>query len=225
MNKYLVSGLSAVILAATVATPAYAIKPGPDFNGSHYNLNLLGKKADWNGGGSYNNPDRHTIFVPEDTTNFSYTLPDGTTQNGSIKIAFTQNKSATDISVLDGNAFDDGQAAVELGKGTYHVYIVAKAKPGFTTNITGWVWFTDNTTNTQWMAIDVGSINVNRQWQDATGLFYVDPTEDTLGITTNSTWVFDYLDMLASYGYGDGQYFWDYDNNGNKLVQVRFYPD
>ena len=114
---------------------------------------------------------------------------------------------------------------MELGKGTYHVYIVAKAKPGFTTNITGWVWFTDNTTNTQWMAIDVGSISVNRQWQDATGLFYVDPTEDTLGITTNSTWVFNYLDMLASYGYGDGQYFWDYDNNGNKLVQVRFYLD
>ena len=215
----------ALAMVFTMAGTVFAAKPGTDFNGPHYNLNLVGKKVDWNGGGSYNNPDRHTIFVPETTDGFSYTLPDGSTQSGSIKIAFTQNTESSDISVLDGNAFDDGAAAVELGKGRYHVYIVAKAKPGFDTNITGWVWFTDNLTNTNWMSMDVGTITVTRKWQDATGLFYVDPGEDNLGLVTDSTWVFDYLNMLASYGYGDGQYFWDYDNNGNKLVQVRFYPD
>ena len=212
------------VLIGLNAVPVLAAKPGTDFNGAHYNLNLIGKKTDWSGGGSYSNPDRHTVFVPEDTSTFSYELPDGTTQNGSIKIEFTQSTTSPDISVLDGNAFDDGKAAVELGKGKYQVWIVSKAKPGFDTNITGWVWFTDNVTNTIWTALNVGTITVTRKWQDATGLFYVSPTEDTLDIVSAETWVFDYLNMLDSLGYGDGQYFWDYDNNGNKLVQVRFYP-
>ena len=49
-------------------------KPGTDFNGPHYNLNIIGKKLTWSGGGSYNNPDRHTIFVPEDTTGWTIDL-------------------------------------------------------------------------------------------------------------------------------------------------------
>ena len=49
-------------------------------------------------------------------------------------------------------------------------------------------------------------------------------------------WIFDYLDFLEGQEVGIdpdtdesilleyGMYFWDFDNNGNKLVKVRFYP-
>ena len=37
-------------------------KPGTDFKGEHFTLNILGKKNI--GNGSYDNIDRHTIFVP-----------------------------------------------------------------------------------------------------------------------------------------------------------------
>jgi len=107
-------------------------KPGTDFNGPHYNLNIIGKKSDWSGGGSYDNWDRHTMFVPEDTD--GYFTPNG---EPGITIWMTQGP---EFAVIDGNAFDDGEAAFELGPGTYKVYIVAKAKPGGETDITGWGW-------------------------------------------------------------------------------------
>jgi hypothetical protein len=110
-------------------------KPGTDFNGPHYNLNIIGKKSDWNGGGSYDNPDRHTMFVPENTDD--YLTPNGLP---GITIWMTQGP---EFAVIDGNAFDDGEAAFELGPGTYKVYIVAKAKPGGYTDITGWVYAED----------------------------------------------------------------------------------
>jgi len=41
-------------------------------------------------------------------------------------------------------------------------------------------------------------------------------------------WVFDYMNMLdawvdGGYDFSDLAYFWQVDNNGNKLIQVRFY--
>ena len=64
-------------------------KPGLDFNGPHYTLNILGENNI--GNGQYNNPDRHTIFVPlEDDATITYTLGD-------------------DFGVLDGNGLDDGE--------------------------------------------------------------------------------------------------------------------
>jgi len=51
-------------------------KPGTDFNGPHYNLNIIGKKLTWSGGGSYNNPDRHTMFVPQYTNELGCFTPD-----------------------------------------------------------------------------------------------------------------------------------------------------
>ena len=106
------------------------LQPGIDYNGPHYNLNLIGKKADWSGGGSYNNPDRHTMFVPQNTTGFIPTPGDDDTTGvpdlPGIKISMTQG---AEFAVLDGNAFDDGECAFQLAPGHYKVYIVAKAKP------------------------------------------------------------------------------------------------
>jgi len=181
-------------------------KPGTDFNGPHYNLNIIGKKSDWSGGGSYDNWDRHTMFVPEDTD--GYFTPNG---EPGITIWMTQGP---EFAVIDGNAFDDGEAAFELGPGTYKVYIVAKAKPGGETDITGWGWVYYSETDEYYFK--VGTVNVGGhigkpQWKGATKLFYV-----------GTEWIFDYL---AGLGAEDTAYFWQFDNNGNKLVQVRFYPD
>ena len=195
-------------------------KPGTDFNGPHYNLNIIGKKSDWSGGGSYNNPDRHTIFVPENTE--GYTTPNG---EPGITIWMTQGD---EFAVLDGNAFD-GEAAFQLGPGKYKVYIVAKAKPGGYTDITGWIYAEDE--YGAFYYFDIGSVHVtkSKKWKDATHIFYVSTDEDIFGIITGDTWVFEYMTQLEATlldpSIVDTAYFWQYDNHGNKLVKVRFYKD
>ena len=200
------------------------LQPGIDFNGAHFNLNLIGKKADWSGGGSYNNPDRHTIFVPENTE--GYTTPNG---EPGITIWMTQGD---EFAVLDGNAFDDGEAAFQLGPGKYKVYIVAKAKPGGYTDITGWIYAEDEYGAFYYFDIGFVKVTKSKKWKDATELFYVDCEEDPFGIVPCNglgTWVFTYMENLEAAildpSIVDTAYFWQYDNHGNKLVKVRFYPD
>jgi len=204
---------------------------GIDLTGYHYNLNLIGKKADWNGGGDYNNPDRHTMFVPEDTNGLIFDV--GSYSFDGIKISMTQG---TEFAVIDGNAFDDGECAFQLGLGTYRVFIVAKAKPGpdpdgYYTDITGWVYCKD----TEEYLFDIGKIKVSKKlskkFEEITDLFYVSDKEETVGgldlipFGGDDVWVFTYLSNLTLAGYTDAEYFWQYDNHGNKLVKVRFYPD
>ena len=203
-------------------------KPGTDFNGPHYNLNIIGKKSDWSGGGSYNNPDRHTMFVPEDTTDWTIDLEGDYPDLDGIRIWMTQGD---EFAVLDGNAFDDGEAAFQLGPGKYKVYIVAKAKPGGYTDITGWVYAED--VDGGYYYLNIGSVHVtkSKKWQDATHIFYVSDAEDTFNIIREDTWVFEYMAQLEAFDFGDDPsiddtaYFWQYDNHGNKLVKVRFYKD
>jgi hypothetical protein len=209
------------------------VKPGTDFNGPHYNLNIIGKKADWNPGGSFDNWDRHTIFVPENTDDWktlNATVDD-------IKILMTQwrednlddqNYGEDDFAVVDGNACDDGIAKFQLRSGKYDVYIVAKGKPGGNADITGMVWV--DATNDY--LFPIGTINVSRskKWKDITDIFYVSCAEDDIGIIPNcpnndlGMWVFEYLDLARSLdGYEDAGYFWEFINNNIKLIQVRFY--
>ena len=216
------------------------LQPGIDFNGAHYNLNLIGKKADWNGGGSYDNWDRHTMFVPEYTD--GWTTPNG--EDG-ITIWMTQwnidnlaedNYGEDDFAVVDGNACDDGVARLQLASGLYEVYVVAKAKPAkkgeleYYTNITGWVYAEDEFGGAYYLNIGLVKVTKSKKWKDATDLFYVSPGEDDFGIILEDMWVFTYLNFLKDYDFGldpditDAAYFWQFDNHGNKLVKVRFYP-
>jgi len=209
-------------------------KPGTDFSGPHYNLNLIGKKADWSGGGSYDNWDRHTMFVPEDTSEYTFQVGNETagyqTFNG-IKILMTQG---IEFAVKDGNAFDDGKCSFQLAPGEYNVYIIAKAKPGGYTDITGWVYAEDETGAYNWF-LNIGTVHVtkSKKWEDATHIFYVSDSEDPFELVgAEDMWVFYYMSAVEVYLDDpltpEGpftEYFWQYDNNGNKLVQVRFYPD
>lgn len=214
-------------------------KPGTDFNGPHYNLNLIGKKVDWSGGGSYNNPDRHTMFVPQYTSELECFTPNDEPRldepEPGVTIWMTQGD---EFAVLDGNAFDDCKLEFQLGPDKYKVYIVAKGKPGGETDITGWVRYPDPAQDYEvYYYLNIGSVNVTKKldWEDATHIFYVSCSEDLLDIIDIEEvdcnglgmWVFDYLTALTTYDplINDNAYFWQYDNNGNKLVQVRFYPD
>jgi len=212
---------------ATILTKAPKVKPP---SGAHYNLNIIGKKSDWNAQGSFDNPDRHTMFVPENTDEFRLNgtqcyapapLPDGVedTVGPGITIWMTScdnktNSDDCDFAVLDGNAFDDCKCEFQLAPGKYEVWIVAKAKPGGETNITGWLY--DPNLDEYYLKTDAGTINVKskgKEWQVATDLFYY-----------GGQWVFDYLQALIDDPLLDsGAYFWQYDNKGNKLVKVRFY--
>jgi len=203
--------LVAVTLAA-IAIPAIAainLNPNKLYGAPSYVLNLVGKKDGWSGGGTYDNPDRHTMFLPQTTAE-------------DVTVWMSQGE---DFAVLDGNAFDDGSLSFQLGSGKYAVFIVALGKPGNGANIEGWIYnATDNT-----YILLVGSVSVpghskTPRWTDATDLFWVSPSEDLFLDKTEDTWVFDYMNDLSSAYVGtEYLYLWQLDNNNNKLLQVRFY--
>ena len=93
----------AVIALSAVAISFAAINLNPNklYGAPSYVLNLVGKKNSWSGGGSYDNPDRHTMFLPQTTTE-------------NVTVWMSQG---TDFAVLDGNAFDDGNLSFQLGAG------------------------------------------------------------------------------------------------------------
>lgn len=170
-------------------------------SGAHYNLNLIGvpkgKTADMTGSSG------HRIFVPLE---------------GTCKI----NLSAGDFQVLDGNC-TDGPAAFQLpnpdpdndGVTEYSIYARALGKPGGKSTTT--TCATDPTTGEEWCSVysmvlirDKGKssfTNVSKV------LLYV--YADINGDGTVERYpLFD--DRLQDY-------FWNYDNNGLKLAQLRFY--
>ncbi|UCE98032.1 MAG: hypothetical protein JSV74_01510 [Dehalococcoidia bacterium] len=247
MKKFAVIGLAVLLVLVIGVSPIMAAKPGTDFNGPHYNLNLIGKEKVMPG--DKDNPDRHTMFVPLDTTGMTFDIntPNNLGEDAmdGIKIEMTQG---SEFAMIDGNA-TDGYGAFQLGPGKYHVYIAVKAKspkyPNAYTDITGWVEAYDNLGNL-WYYIDVGYVQVKKgknSWTDATDLFFVNLNEDDFGFLTGDEpgwvdglgmWVFDYMTGLdtwyedtlgeAPYDLSDLAYFWQFDNHGNKLIQVRFYP-
>lgn len=220
MGKTILS-IFALALAVTalcaVAIPVLAtpnVNPNKLYGAPSYVLNLIGKKDGWSGGGTYDNPNRHTMFLPQTTAD-------------NVTVWMSQG---TDFAVLDGNAFDDGNLSFQLAAGKYAVFIVALGKPGNGANIEGWIY---NATDNTYLLL-VGSLNVHGhsktpRWTNATDLFWVSPSEDqTLGLNalgiTQDTWVFDYMQGLSTaYNGTNYLYLWQLDNNNNKLLQVRFY--
>lgn len=251
MKKAFVIALVLLVAVGMTVTAASAIKPGTDFNGPHYNLNLIAKKWDYGSHeDQFDNPDRGTIFVPlEITDDYQYSI---VTKQGDIlnfdgvQFLFTQNTEAEDFSVIDGNAIDDGTCELELPDGKYEVYISVKAKDPKIDNA-----YTDIVANvfvendTDYWLINVGNVNIKKSdgWMDATGLFFVTPGENPFYSLKDYSlyedslygdygmWVFDYMGIYLpdvsqenELGLYDAFYFWNLDNNGNKLIQLRFYP-
>jgi hypothetical protein len=248
VKKLAVMGSSIVLLTLlTSMTLALSVQAKGNNNPNKlhgspvYVLNILGKKTDWNGQGDYNNPDRHTIFIPENTTEWyeQYGITPGEygnlTADGSILLWMT---SGPEFAVLDGNAFDDGNASLQIEKGKYYVYLAALAKPGGKSILDGWYY--DNEGSACYQLGEIKNIprsKGNPVWVNTTDLFYITwdqllalgytPEELELHFGTDqvgeSIWIFDFLEFLEN-KYGDTDYyFWKIDNNGNKHIQLRFY--
>ena len=240
--------LLVVVLVATILPSAvFAKSPTTEFdlNGPHFNLNLLGKADGWNDK-EVSNPDRHTMFVPMDTSgwtiglktpnkvvNHGTTVGDSVTSLPGFAIYMTQS-GADDFAVIDGSAFDGDACELDLAAGKYYVVVAAKAKPVVNAPvIDGWAQIYD-IDGALYYYLNLGTVTVSRKWSDATDLFFID-TEEASGAITGlpdpgtengglGMWIFDYFDYLDDAVYSDFAYFWQLQNNGSKLIQVRFYP-
>jgi hypothetical protein len=218
-----------IILAITSTTvfplAAANLNPNKLLGAPTFVLNLLGKKDEWSGGGSYTNPNRHTMIIPETTTGIggSGSLGDGTPTQVNLTMWITQG---AEFAVIDGNGYDDAEVALQLGPGKYAVFVVALGKPGGKSDIRGWVYNkTDNTYLFMTGMVTVSGHNKKPQWKDATSLLFVSKQEDPYGIVTGDPqWIFDYLAALESaMPLGDYLYLWDIDNQGIRHLQLRFY--
>lgn len=173
-------------------------------SGSHYNLNIIGvpknKTADMTG-----NVGRR-IFVPLE---------------GSCKI----NLSLGDFQVLDGNC-TDGPASFQLpspdptnsGVTQYSVYARALGKPGGRSSMTPCA--TDTLTGDTYCSVYT-TVSVRNTGKDA---------QKFTNISKQLLYV--YADVngdgnIERYPLFDSalqEYYWQYDNSGLKLLQLRFYP-
>ncbi len=252
MKKLLMIGLVLLVAAAFTMPAVSAVKPGTDFNGPHFTLNLIGKKESWGGyDNEFDNPERHTIFVPMYTEGHKFNLktPNIIFENGvptledevelpGVKILITQPYGAEDFAVTDGNACNDNLSAFSLPAGkTYDVYIAVKAKDPKAptepqTDITGWVQAQNESDGGTYYYLNIGSVSVkkNDDWKDITDIFFVSEREDALDFFDVGDglgmWVFEYLQELDDLPYPEFdelEYFWQFQNTGNKLIQIRFY--
>jgi len=170
-------------------------------SGAHYNLNIIGvpkgKTADMTGNNG------HRIFVP---------------LAGNCRI----NLSQGDFKVLDANC-TDGPSAFQLpnpdpdGDGTtaYSVYARALGKPGGSSTTT--TCFDDAQTGDTYCSVYSMVLVRNTGKSSFTNyskeLLYVYYDTDGNGTVERYSLFSDTLDS----------YYWEYDNNGLKLAQLRFY--
>lgn len=187
-----------------------------DFNGPHYELNLLGKKNDWNDK-TFDNPDRHTMFIPRDTEGWKIFLEENNIVINhkdtigknvgflpGIRIDMTQGQ---EFAVLDGTVFDGDGCEFQLGPGNYQVFVAARGKKNVPdAKIDAWLEALQETLDVSadeidslWYYLNLGSITVKRNWQDMTDLFYIDEEEAyplPYNGGPNGQWIFDYMDWL-----------------------------
>ncbi len=239
-RKHVIASLLAALIAIQAAIlPIYAggnNNPNKVHGSPAYVLNILGKKVDWKGNGDYDNPDRHTMFIPEETPGYNITM---TITSGS------------EFAVLDGNAFDDNETALQLKQGRYYIYVVALAKPGGSAKIWAKAGLTLDGDGNLLIPLMLDTLRVKRMkgqpyWENATEMFYVSwedvvdivfpegytptPEElqalaDALGVSIGQpVWIFDFLGYMSGLdGFDDGFYFWKINNQGCKHLQVRLY--
>lgn len=199
MKKILVTAV-AFVLVALSAAPVLADTGNGAPSGAHYNLNIIGvpkqKTSDMTGDNG------HRIFVPLE---------------GKVSISLKEGE----FKVLDANG-TDGKASFQLpnpdpdGDGTtaYSVYARALGKPGGASKTTPYVVDADGTV---WYSTE--SMVLVRGTGKST---FANVTKELLYIWADLDGDGD-PDRLPLFGDAAYQYFWEYDNNGLKLAQLRFY--
>ena len=169
-------------------------------NGPHYNLNIIGVKS----AKDVNKTSGNVIFVP---------------LTGRTKINLTEGTFA----VLDGNG-TDGSAAFQLpnpdptnsGTTTYSVWARALGKPGGSSSMK--TCATDGATGDLYCSV-YASVQMRTKAKQS----FTDVSKELLYVYADT----DGDGKLERYPLFDDalqDYFWQYDNSGLKLLQLRFYP-
>ena len=203
----------ALLLVLSLAIPVYADKAvtgngAP--SGAHYNLNIIGVPKDKTATMDDNNG--HRIFVKLE---------------GNSKIFLREGE---EFNVLDANGTDGNGARFELpapdpdndGVTEYTVYARALGKPGGSALMASCAMETDPLTgeDEEVCSVEMYKLTIERTGKRskfenvAKELLYVYADLDGLGVQRYP--LFD--EALHDY-------FWNYDNNGLKLAQFRFYEE
>jgi hypothetical protein len=205
-------------LATAIAVAAAARLPGQTGNGApsgpHYNLNIIGVSHDKNP--NMDQGSGNVIFV------------DLGTKSGSAvttKILLSQSADAGVFAVIDKNG-TDGEASFQLpAPGSYTVWARALGTPGgqakLTTcasdpALTGTDGATVCSTLHEVFVRGTGKSSFRNVTNALTTIEL--PVDSPAALTCGSTVVALFNPCLEGF-------FWQYDNNGLKLLQVRFYPN
>jgi len=183
-------------------------------SGAHYNLNLIGKdKQDILPNDSNNG---HRIFVN------LYASHDGTISDKRNKIYLTEQ---ADFGVIDADA-TDGRAEFGLpnplnedGSRTYLIYVRELGKPGGDGRLT--TCYTD-TLGDDYCLFGYVDVPLQRNAEKPT---FRDVTSEltTLCFDSDLTTIGVQLSCESIFSDDLKDYYWNYDNNGLKNVQLRFY--
>ncbi len=228
----LLAGAAVVLGAAILPIPGFAQTGNGAPSGTHYDLNIIGvtkgKTPPLTGS------NRHTIFVPlvSDQGALDTDLASG------ADILLTQGP----FTVCDGNAFDaayDCSGAKIANQGA--VFQLPCNTNIATATGTTLVPCTSSGPNSVasyevWARVvgtPGGSGTITTCATDKATSTVVCNANDTLLVRNSSNKFADVTNALTSlvtatqtvslFGTGFQSFFWDYDNNGNKLLQLRFY--
>lgn len=176
-----------------------------NLSGPHYNLNIIGVPKDKTADMTDNSG--HRIFVKLD---------------GKSKILLSEGE---EFQVLDANA-TKGSGEFQLpnpdpdndGQTLYTVYARALGTPGGSTTVTTCATvYNDETGEEEEVCSNMNYVGVRStgkpRWDVAAQLLYIEADLDGDGVSETYP-IFD--EALEGY-------FWDYDNKGLKLLQLRFY--
>lgn len=209
MRRVLFIGIAVLALVVPLVAASAGTGNGAP-SGAHYNLNIIGVSQPKSQ--PLDDSNRHTIFVP---------------LRGSCQIGLQQGPDVSgnpqaDFQVLDGNCFDGDGAAFRLpdpdpdgdGVTAYSVYARALGKPGGSAVAT--TCFTDASgtycsTESVVLVRSTGKSTFKNVSKELLTLCL-----DTDGDETCDTREFLFDDSTHDY-------FWQYDNNGLRLAQLRFY--
>lgn len=195
----------AMVLSMMPAAAVNAATGNGAPNGAHFNLNVIGVPKDKNAASDMTTGGR--IFVPLWSKTY-------------INLVCGNDFKVLDADGTNGNATlmlpdpYDGIYGIDTTTPNYRIYVRALGKPGGSATIT--TGFYDALGN-YWYSLDTVSV-VRKKGQSVF-------TDKTLQLTTiqadiDGNGVIERVGLFDNSAYN---YFWQYDNNGCKLIQMRFY--
>lgn len=214
-------------VALLIAVPAFAQTGNGAPSGSHYNLNIIGmdtcKSADMTGS------NRHTIFVDLNYSDGTPTNPTSTVSLNPKNKIFLQEGA---FQVIDGNACDGAifqlpkndcttLTVTEVSGCDYDVYIRGLGSPQNNPYSQMTTCRIDTTLNEYQCSTETVTVERNKGKSTFSNVtkelttLCLDTTLDSVVKCDTRVTLFE-SDMY--------QYFWDYDNHGLRLAQLRFYP-